>query len=47
MLADPSFAQAIQKATYGKEADTMGAYLPVSRYYADKAAFDSQTSCPH
>jgi hypothetical protein len=46
MLADGSFVQAIQKATYGKEADTMGPYLPVSRYYADKAAFDSQAGCP-
>lgn len=44
MLANPSFAQSIQRAQPGQEAKTMGDYFPVSRYYADKTAFE-QTGC--
>jgi hypothetical protein len=44
MLASPSFAQSIQRATYGREAQTMGAYYPRSRYFADRAAFE-KTGC--
>jgi hypothetical protein len=41
MLPNPSFAHAIQRVpAQGKEKQVMGAYFPVSRYYADKAAFE-------
>jgi hypothetical protein len=41
MLPDPGFAQAIQRVpAQGKEKQVMGAYFPVSRYYADRAAFE-------
>ncbi|WP_370247800.1 hypothetical protein [Nocardioides sp.] len=38
MLADPRFRQSIQRATYRREARTMGAYLPRVTYYDDAAA---------
>jgi hypothetical protein len=41
MLPNPSFAQAIQRVPeQGKEKAVMGEYFPVSRYYADRAAFE-------
>jgi hypothetical protein len=41
MLPDPSFAQAIQRVPeQGKERQVMGDYFPLSRYYADRAAFE-------
>jgi hypothetical protein len=42
MLPDPSFAEAIQNAKPGAEADTMGAYYPRGRYYATTADFERQ-----
>jgi hypothetical protein len=40
MLPNPSFAQAIQRVPeQGREKQVMGDYLPVSRYYSDKGAF--------
>ena len=44
MLPAASFAQAVQKATVGKEAATMGKYLPSITYYANAHAFE-QTGC--
>jgi hypothetical protein len=42
MLPDPGFAQAIQRVPeQGKEAETMGDFFPVSKYYADPAAFEA------
>ncbi len=41
MLPDPAFAHAIQRVpAQGKEKAVMGAYFPVSKYYADRAAFE-------
>ncbi len=40
MLPDPAFKQSVQDATVGKEAQTMGSYLPASRYYS-KAGFEA------
>jgi hypothetical protein len=41
MLPDPSFAQAIQRVpAQGRELEVMGAYFPVSKYYADGADFE-------
>jgi hypothetical protein len=41
MLPNPSFAHAIQRVPeQGKEKQVMGDYLPVSRYYAGRAAFE-------
>jgi hypothetical protein len=44
MLPDPSFAQAIQNAQPGKEAQAMGAYYPTGHYYATTADFE-RTGC--
>lgn len=44
MLPDPSFAEAIQNATPGTEAQTLGPYYPTGRYYANAAAYE-QTGC--
>jgi hypothetical protein len=41
MLPDPAFSGAIQKASYGSEAKTMGDYFPTPRYLTDA----SQLSC--
>jgi hypothetical protein len=41
MLPAKDFAAAIQHAVYESEKATMGAYLPVSRYYATTADFDA------
>ncbi len=46
MLSDPAFAQSIQKAARGNEAQTMGAYTPVSRYFADRAAYEATGCAP-
>ncbi|HKP90858.1 MAG TPA: hypothetical protein VJT75_12905 [Thermoleophilaceae bacterium] len=41
MLPNPTFGQAIQRVPeQGKEAAVMGQYMPRSRYYADKGAFE-------
>jgi len=40
MLPAPSFSQAIQRATVGHEAATMGGYLPASHYYS-KAGYEA------
>jgi hypothetical protein len=40
MLPDPGFHGAIQNATYGSEASTMGAYYPASTY-ATRAALEA------
>jgi hypothetical protein len=41
MLPTPSFAQAIQRVPErGKEQMVMGDYFPVSRYYADRSAYE-------
>jgi hypothetical protein len=40
MLPDPSFAQAIQNASPGTEAATMGKYYPRGTYYATTADFE-------
>ena len=45
MLPSPAFRQSIQAATVDKEAQTMGDVFPVSRYYADGAAYDRATRC--
>lgn len=45
MLPDPGFAEAIQNAERGREAETMGAYLPSSVYYADGEAYDAEVGC--
>jgi hypothetical protein len=44
MLPDPNFAQSIQKATAGTEAQTLGAYFP-SAAYMTAADFEKQ-GCP-
>jgi hypothetical protein len=46
MLPAATFAQAIQRATPDHEVDTMGNYMPVSRYYADAAAYEQSGGCP-
>ena len=45
MLPDPSFTQAIHNAEADHEAETMGDYFPVSRYYADRAAYEQAVGC--
>jgi hypothetical protein len=45
MLPSPRFAQAIQFAEVEDEAETMGDYYPVSRYYADAAEYDLEAGC--
>jgi hypothetical protein len=41
MLADPSFAQAVQRVpAQGQEKQVMGPYFPISRYYVDRASFE-------
>lgn len=45
MLPDPGFTAAIQNATADREQETMGAYFPTSRYYADPAAYDARVGC--
>ena len=45
MLPRSAFTQAIQFSTVEREAETMGDYYPVSRYYADAAAYDREVSC--
>lgn len=40
MLPEPGFAAAIQRATFRKEADTMGDVLPRAQYLPDRAAFE-------
>ena len=35
MLPDPSFAQAIQKVSYGSEQQQTGAYYPSATYLTD------------
>jgi hypothetical protein len=44
MLPAPTFAQAIQNAEPGSEAETMGPYFPGGRYYATTADFE-RTGC--
>jgi hypothetical protein len=39
MLPDPAFSGAIQKASYGTEASSMGDYYPTARYLTDPASF--------
>ncbi len=39
------FPQAIQGATADHEVDTMGAYFPTSRYFADAAGYDAGAGC--
>lgn len=46
MLADPGFAQAIGRSELNHEADTMGAYYPRGRYFADGAAYDAKGCQP-
>jgi hypothetical protein len=45
MLPAHDFAQAIQFAEVDDEVATMDAYFPVSRYYADAAAYDRDVGC--
>src|SRR5207244_9968995 len=46
MLADPSFANAIQQIPApGMELAVMGAYYPAGEYLPDKAAFEAR-GCP-
>jgi hypothetical protein len=45
MLADSSFEQAIQFATYGSEAGMMQDYYPAGQYFADKTGFEA-LGCP-
>lgn len=45
MLPDPSFAQAVQRATVGTEESTLGPYYPRGRYFATAGAYES-TGCP-
>jgi hypothetical protein len=45
MLPADDFAQAIQFAEPDHEVATMGDYFPVSRYYADAAAYDREVGC--
>ena len=42
MLPNPTFAQAIQNATYGHERATMGDYLPTGEYLPDRSAFEKR-----
>jgi hypothetical protein len=46
MLPDPAFTQSVQRAAVDHEAATMGDYAPVSRYYADAAAYERAVGCP-
>ena len=41
MLPDPSFLQAIQRATHGTEQQTLGAYYPQGYYFAHASSFDA------
>ena len=41
MLPDPSFAEAIQRATQGTEEATLGDYYPRGVYFAHASAFDA------
>jgi len=45
MLPAAGFRQAIQFAEVNEEGETMGEYLPVTRYYADKAAYEREAGC--
>jgi hypothetical protein len=45
MLPVSHFSQAIQFAEVDNEVATMGDYFPVSRYYADAAAYDNEVGC--
>ena len=45
MLPAPDFGEAIQLAEPDEEVATMGAYFPVSTYYADAAAYDREVGC--
>ena len=45
MLPSSGFEASIQRAEVEHEAETMGDYYPVSRYYADGAAYDGQAGC--
>jgi hypothetical protein len=46
MLPDPSFAEAIQNASPGTEAATLGEYYPRGTYYATPADFDRRGCSP-
>jgi hypothetical protein len=46
MLPDPAFGQSVQRAAVDHEGATMGDYFPVSRYYADQAAYEKAVGCP-
>lgn len=45
MLPAPAFAQAVQRAQRGTEQQTLGPYLPTTRYYRDAAALDRGRDC--
>lgn len=45
MLPAAEFTESIQNAEPDHEADTMGDYLPVSRYFADAASYDREVGC--
>jgi len=45
MLPAADFREAIQLARHDHEAETMGDFFPVSRYLADKAAYDREIGC--
>lgn len=45
MLPASDFAESIQRATVEREVETMGDYFPVSRYFADAAAYDREVGC--
>jgi len=46
MLPHVGFRQSIQRAEVDREAASMGTYFPVSRYYADAAAYERAVGCP-
>jgi hypothetical protein len=45
MLPAAGFEESIQGAEVEREAETMGDYYPVSRYYADADAYDRDAGC--
>lgn len=45
MLPDPSFSASIQAAKVDHEQETMGDYLPTTRYYRDAAAYAKDVGC--
>lgn len=45
MLPAPDFTHSIQNASTGTEAETLGPYLPKSRYFPSPGAFDRRHRC--